>query len=140
MNNIEKGRDERPQCSCPGTDEQPWDSNCVFHTIGHYHKAGCCELPEDDHRHMSTTEYEVRFPLLFDKKITTTRGTVYRVDMRRFDDGAGLTVSIPFGPEEDDCGLCFDMLGEDAVEVGRLIIEAGRTLAPLKYGTADGDA
>ncbi len=89
-------------CRCKGTD----NSGCEIHTISHYHRPGCCEEPEEAHRHMTGEEYDREFPLILDKTVTVGDER-YNIECRRFWDGDGVTVTRLVGDDKHG-GLCFD--------------------------------
>lgn len=111
MAEIERG----PHCTCPGTDEKPWDPECVFHTIGHYHRPGCCDVAQDEsemapHRLMTGAEFNAEFPKIYGAKFQAG-DTWYSVSARRYWDGIGATIDRLFD-QNDEGGLCFDLPAE----------------------------
>lgn len=126
-------RPRYPRCICgtPGhADDDPnepkWNPECPVHTIGHYHKPGCCAVPQENmspHRHMTKAEYDSEFPEVYDS-IFTVGDSRYRLEARRFWDGIGATFTQLF-KDENDGGLCFDFSGEVVVP----LIEHLRELA-----------
>lgn len=79
--NVELERTKAPvhQCRCTDTDI----SKCPIHTVDHYFYEGCCDQPENSHRHMTDAEFERDVPLVFDKTFTAD-DTDYRVYARKF--------------------------------------------------------
>lgn len=107
-------------CQCIDTD----NSACPIHTVSHPHTEGCCDQPEDAHRHMTDAEFEAACPLVFDQRVRVDADeATYRVDARRYSRGVGVTITRLFPDQEDDpdaSGLCFD-----------LSLEAMRSVLPL---------
>lgn len=120
----------RPMCSCPGEGPEPWDPKCVFHSIGHYHKAGCCTEEDAKHRHMTKPEFEAEFPLLFDETVQTGE-TWLNVEARRFPDGIGTTVTRMYA-KDDDGGLCFDLHEEEIQPLIQMLFGVTRALNKAK--------
>lgn len=134
--------DSRPRCSCPGTDEQPWNPECVIHTVGHYHKPGCCDVPQEEgdmapHRHMSPAEYNAEFPKLFGDRFEAD-GQWIEVSARRYWDGVGLTITRQFHKDDPDSGgLCFDV---EEKAIGPLAASLTRLAGFLEYSNRQNTA
>lgn len=126
MANIRNGT--TTSCSCPGTDETPWNPECAFHKVGHYHKKGCCEASEDDHRHMTGTEYDAEYPILFDE-VMQTGDTWLHVETRHYTDGTGTTITRR-REKDDDFGLCFDIGDEEVDPLIAMLMEVRRATRP----------
>lgn len=108
-----RSRSTRRRCCCEGEDL----NGCPFHTVGHPHQPGCCDEPEEAHRHATEAEYDVLSPVIFDEYVNVGEDR-YRVDARRHPRGAWVTITRIFHSDEHadwnaaDAGapgLCFDM-------------------------------
>lgn len=118
---LARKRAENPDafCRCAVKGSTYDNSMCRLHPIGHYHRPGCCGEDEKKHTHMSGEEFNSEFPVLFDEKVRVG-DHYYRVDARRFWDGAGVTITQLFDGESDS-GLALDLPGDAAGPVAELL-------------------
>ncbi len=102
-----------PVRMCQCTDED--NSLCAIHTVGHPYVEGCCDQPEDAHRHMTSAEFSASYPKIFDETVQVEDAR-YRVDAHRSTrtGEAWVTLTRLFekkaSDDDDDYGgLCFDL-------------------------------
>ncbi len=81
----------------------------VSRDIDHYHKPGCCDAPEEQHRQMTEEEYDTEFPTLLSRTVEAG-GDRYNVEARRYWDGIGVCITeLMPGEPDDGAGMCFDI-------------------------------
>lgn len=94
-------------CRCKVDGDATDQTECPIHTVEHPYARGCCTEAEESHRHPTRTEYEAMYPVQF-TEVSDGPGQRCELEVRRFPDGDGATITLLF-PGEVDGGLCLDM-------------------------------